>query len=176
MLLLLKGKYSQLTAVITPQGYNASLDPEASFTFQCDVTGTNNIQWLIDGICSSRQENRNRGINEGNTVTVDEATAKFRRSLFIVRNIINMNTTITCVAIALLSTGSVSGITSEPVLFKVRGFLKAPSNLMLSEGNNQCLRRLSWDRPFSLDIIDVNPDISGVGSNKKCRGAYKLAR
>ena len=159
LLLLLKDKHSQLTAVITPRGYNASLDPEASFTFQCDVTGTNNIQWLIDGISSSRQESRNRGISEGNTITVDEATARFRRSVSIVRNIINMNTTITCIATAVSSTGSVSGITSEPVLFKVQGLLDAPSNLMLSEADNQHMRRLSWDEPFSLDITDVDPDI-----------------
>ena len=40
LVLLMKQNYAQLSAVIAPRGYNASLDPEASFTFQCDVTGT----------------------------------------------------------------------------------------------------------------------------------------
>ena len=30
---------------------------------------------------------------------------------------------------------------------------------MLSEGDNQHMRRLTWDEPFSLDITDVDPDI-----------------
>ena len=58
-LLLVRGRHSQLSAVITPRGYNASLDPEASFTFQCDVTS---IQWFVDGSLSSAQEIRGRGI------------------------------------------------------------------------------------------------------------------
>jgi hypothetical protein len=58
---VIKQNSAQLTAVITPRGrgYNASLDPEASFTFQCDVTGTNyNIVWLVhvDGSSSLKQE------------------------------------------------------------------------------------------------------------------------
>ena len=155
-LLFIRGRHSQLTAVITPRGYNASLDPEASFIFQCDVTGTNNIQWLVDGEPLNTQEIRDRGISTSNTITVDEATDSFRRSLFILRNIINMNTTIECLATD-LSPIFISA--SEPVLFKVQRLLDAPSNLMLSEADNQHMRRLSWEEPFSLDITDVDPDI-----------------
>ena len=156
-LLIIKGMHSQLTAVITPRGYNASLDPEASFTFQCDVTGTDNIQWLVDGEPLSTQEIRDRGISASNTITVDEATDSFRRSLYILRNIINMNTTIVCLA-TVLSPIVIFSV-SELVLFKVQGLLDVPSNLMLSEVDNQHMRRLSWDEPFSLDITDVDPDI-----------------
>ena len=31
---------------------------------------------------------------------------------------------------------------------------------MLSDANAQHMRRLTWDEPFSLDITDVEPDIS----------------
>ena len=86
-LLFVRGMYSQLTAVITPRGYNASLDPEASFTFQCNVTSSNNIQWFMDGSPSSAQEIRDRGISVSNIITVNEATDSFRRSLSILRNI-----------------------------------------------------------------------------------------
>ena len=156
-LLFVRGKHSQLTAVITPRGYNASLDPEASFTFQCDVTGSDNIQWLVDGRPSTTQEIRDRGISGSNTITVDEATDSFRSSLFILRNTTNMNTTIECLATIVSPT--FIGYTSEPVLFKVQGLLDVPSNLLLSEADNQLMRRLSWDEPFSLDITDVDPDI-----------------
>ena len=158
-LFFIRGKHSQLTAVVTPRGYNASLDPEASFTFQCDVTGTNSVQWFVDGSPASAQEIRDRGISASDTITVDEATSSVRRSLSILRNITNRNTTIRCVATAVSSTGDVIGASSEPVLFKIQGLLDAPSNLVLSEADNQHMRRLNWDEPFSLDITDVDPDI-----------------
>ena len=156
-LLNLNGIYSQLTAVITPRGYNASLDPEASFTFQCDVTGSHNIQWLVDGQPSTTQENGDRGISQSSIITVDEATDNFRTSLSILRNITNRNTTIVCQVIAVLLTGEVRGIVSDPVQFQIQGLLDAPSNLMLSEDDNQHMRTLKWDEPFSLDITNVDP-------------------
>ena len=157
-LVLIKKDYAQLTAVITPGGYNASLDPEASFTFQCDVTGSDNIQWLVDGRPSTTQENRDRGISQSTIITVNEATESFRISLSILRNITNRNTTVVCQVIAVLPTGMVTGNISEPVQFQIQGLLDAPSNLMLSEADNQHMR-LSWKEPFSLDISDVDPDI-----------------
>jgi hypothetical protein len=122
------------------------------------VTGTNNVQWFVDGSPSFRQEIRDRGISESITISVDEATDSFIRSLTILRNVTNRNTTIVCLA-NVLSPSSSS--TSEPVLFKIQGLLDAPSNLMLSdlEADNQHMRRLSWEEPFSLDITDVDPDI-----------------
>ena len=158
-LLFVRGKHSQLTAVITPRGYNASLDPEASFTFQCDMTGTNNVQWLVDGRPSTTQENRGRGISQGSIITVDEVTDRFRISLSILRNITNRNTTIVCQVIAVLLTGVIIVNISDPVQFQIQGILDAPSNLVLSEADNQHMRRISWDEPFSLDITDVDPDI-----------------
>ena len=158
-LVLIKKDYAQLTAVITPRGYNASLDPEASFTFQCDVTGSDNIQWLVNGSPSTTQENRDRGISQGSIVTVDEATDSFRSSLSILRNITNRNITVKCQVTAVSSIGMVTGIISDPAQFQIQGLLDAPSKLMLSKADNQHMRRLSWDEPFSLDITDVDPDI-----------------
>ena len=79
---------------------------------------------------------------------MDDTTSSVRRSLSILRNITNRNTTIRCVATAVSSTGDVIGVPSEPVLFKIQGLLDAPSNLVLSEADNQHMRRLSWDEPF----------------------------
>ena len=61
MIVLAKKKYAQLTAVIIPRGYNASLDPEASFNFQCNATGADSLQWILDGEIASTQDFRNRG-------------------------------------------------------------------------------------------------------------------
>ena len=160
-LVLVKQKYcQQLTAVISPRGYNASLDPEASFTFQCDATGADSVQWVVDSFVSSRQDILgNRGISESGILTIDESTGSLRRTLSIVRNSTNSNTTIVCLASTVLQTGIISGISSEPVLFKVQGLLEAPLNLMLSGADNQHMRRLSWDEPFSLDMTDIDSDI-----------------
>ena len=155
LLVLVRDKCAQPTAVITPRGYNASLDPEATFTFQCDVTGADNIWWVVDGLPSTRSEIQSRGISEGDLIIVNATTGSFRGSISIERNVMNKNTTIICVADMISSVH----VPSEPVSFKVQGLIDETSNLMLSEGANQHVRRLSWDELFSLDITDVDPDI-----------------
>ena len=155
LLVLVRDKCAQPTAVITPRGYNASLDPEASFTFQCDVTGADAIQWVVDGLPSIRSEIRSRGISESDPINVNATAGSFRGSISIERNVMNEDTSIICLADRSL----LADVLSAPVLFKVQGLLDAPSNLLLSEGANQHMRRLSWDEPFSLDITDIDPDI-----------------
>ena len=156
MLALVKDKHAQPTVVITPSGYNASLDPESSFKFQCDVTGADGIRWVVDGLLSRRPEIRNRGIRENELIVINATTGSFRGSISIERNITNKNTSIICQVESISS----AGVSSKPVLFKIQGLLDAPSNLMLSEADNQHMRRLSWDEPFSLDITDIEPDIN----------------
>ena len=148
---------AEVTARITPRGYNASLNPGASFTFQCDVTGAEGIQWIVDGVPSARQDIRNRGISES-AVIPTTVTGSYKANITLARNIANRNTTILCIAVHMII--SSAGVPSESVLFKIQGLLDAPSNLMLSETDNQCMRKLSWDKPFSLDITDIDPDIS----------------
>ena len=149
---------AQSTAIITPRGYNASLDPESSFTFHCSVTGhsVDGIQWLVDDVPSARQDIRNRGISESDVIVINNTAGSYKASIKLARNGANSNTTTTCIAV----TFSSAGVASEPGFFKVQGLLDAPSNLMLSETDNQHTRKLSWDEPFSLDITDVEPDIS----------------
>ena len=151
LLTLIEQKCAQRTVVITPRGYNASLDPAANFTFQCDVTGADGVLWLVDGLPSTRQDVRDRGISESDVIIVDETTDRFRSSIAISRNDHNSNTTIICIADSILS----NDVVSDPVLFQVQGLLDAPPNLMLSEANDQHMRRLSWNEPFSLDITDI---------------------
>ena len=114
------------------------------------------MRWVVDGLLSRRPEIRNRGIIENELIVVNATTGSLRGSISIERNITNKNTSIMCQAESISS----AGVSSEPVLFKVQELLDAPSNLMLSEADNQNMRRLSWDEPFSLDITDIEPDIS----------------
>ena len=163
LLILTEEQYVQteITAVINPRGYNATLDPEVTFTFQCDVTGADDVQWIVDGLPPSRQEIINRGIlTETAVITVNEATGSFRQKLSISRNVANQNTTIVCEA----ESFTVNDVRSVPVVFsQIQGFLEAPSNLILTEtesDDNPFMKRISWNEPFTLDITDAKLDIS----------------
>ena len=149
---------TQTTAVINPRGYTGSLDNEASTTFQCDVTGADNVLWGVDGIPASREDIVNRSITTTPAVTVDQATGRFTSTLSIPRNNANNQTTIICIA-DIFAFGE-TDIPSDPVFFQVQGLLDPPPNLALSEVNDQFMRTLSWDKPFTLNITDVDPDIS----------------
>ena len=124
------------------------------------MTGAESIQWIVDGLPSTRPEIRSRGISESDLIVINASTGSFRRNISIERNVMNKNTSIVCVADLIFS----ADVPSEPVLFRVQGLLDAPSNLLLSElevdNQHVIMRRLSWEKPFSLDITDVDPDIS----------------
>ena len=119
LLTLIKEKYAQPTAVITPRSYNASLDPETSFTFQCDVTGADSLLWLVDGLLSTRQDVRDCGISESGIVDVDETTGSFRGSISVTRNVNHTNAMIICLASIVTSVGSI-GVPRDPILFKIQ--------------------------------------------------------
>ena len=161
LLVFPKENCAQRTAIITPRGYNASLDPEAKTIFECAVTGADGIQWLVDGLPSTREDVKSRGIGESAVTIVNKTTGSFRASISVERSVANRNTTIICIAkkfLISLTAGPGVDVPSDPVLFQVQGLLGSPPNLMLSEVDEQHVRRLSWDRPFSLDITD-EPDI-----------------
>ena len=172
LLVLVKEKCAQTTAVIIPRGYNASLDPESYFTFQCDVKGADSVEWIVDNAFSTLQDVRDRGINESTVTSVNRTTRSYRASISVVRSVANKNTAIICLAKSLIL-GTINITRSDPVLFQVQGLLDSPPNLTLSDANNEHLMKLSWDKPFSLDITDIHPDIShyivcyGMVNNEK---------
>ena len=121
------------------------------------MTGADDIQWIVDGVSSNRQEIIDRGILVENAVIiVNEVTGSFRQNISITRNDANKNTTLVCIA----DSFTLNDAHSDPVLFQVQGLLEAPPNVMLSEADDHyIMRRLSWNDPFSLDITDEDPDI-----------------
>ena len=150
--------WAQTTAIITPRGYNASLNSEASITFQCDVTGAVGVDWRVDGIPSDREENVRRGITATPAFIVDQVTGSFRSNLSIPRSDTDRTATILCTADSIAL--NEPDVPSDPVLFQVQGLLDPPPNLALSEVSDQFMRTLSWDEPFSLDITGVDPDVN----------------
>ena len=113
--------WAQTTAIITPRGYNASLNSEASITFQCDVTGAVGVDWRVDGIPSDREENVRRGITATPAFIVDQVTGSFRSNLSIPRSDTDRTATILCTADSIAL--NEPDVPSDPVLFQVQGLL-----------------------------------------------------
>ena len=171
VLLLIEGRRAQPTAAISPSaGYNASLDAQASFSFQCDARGADDIRWIVDSLPSSFQTIVDRGIFESVVMVVDLDTRSLSRSLSISRNVTNEHVTIICRADSFTPSATVD---SDPAIFQVQGLLEAPPNLMFLETNDECMRRISWGEPFSLDITDIEPDISHYNVCYSLRNADK---
>ena len=171
VLLLIEGRRAQPTVAITPSaGYNASLDAQASFSFQCDVTGADDIRWIVDGLPSSFQTIIDRGIFQSTVMTVDLDTGSLSSSISISRNVTNEHVTIICRGDTFTPSATVY---SDPVIFQVQGLLEAPPNLTFLGTNDQCMRRISWGEPFSLDITDIEPDISHYNVCYSLRNADK---
>ena len=145
----------QTSAIISPREYTASLDPSASTTFQCEVTGADSILWIVDGYFALRQEIRQRGISSSHQVTVNQTVGRFTSNISISQSHINKNTSILCMACVIQGTD----VLSVPAFFKVQGVLGPPPNLTLTI-LDEFVKVLTWDEPYTLNITDVEPDIS----------------
>ena len=154
----------QTSATILPREYIAILDPSASTVFQCDVTGADCILWIVDGFFAQRQEIRQRGISISHQVTVNLTEGRFTSNISISQSDMNKNTSILCLASVIQGTD----VLSSPAFFKVQGLLGPPPNLTLTVPTDlqleqrleEFVRVLIWDEPNTLNITDVEPDIS----------------
>ena len=152
----------QTSARISPSEYTASLDPSTTTTFQCDVTGADSILWIVDGLFALRQEIRHRGISTSLQVTVNLSEGRFTSNISISRSDVNKNASILCMACVVTGTD----VLSSPAFFKVQGLLGPPPNVSLAVPNQlehsqyEFIKVLIWDEPSTLNITDVEPDIS----------------
>lgn len=146
------------TATISPRGgYNASLDPNTSTTLQCLVTGADSIVWVVDGVAAGTTKIYDRGIMISDMVTIDEAKGRFASNLSIPRTRENKNTAIHCIANSFTS----RDIPSSVAYFQVQCLLSEPPGLNISASpNHRHMRILTWNEPETIDITDVDPDIS----------------
>ena len=149
----------QTSATISPREYTASLDANASTIFQCDVTGANSILWVVDGLFAIRQEVRQRGISTSYQITVNQTEGRFTSNISIPRSEVNKNTTILCIACVLFG----QDVLSSPAFFKIQGLLGSPPNLTMNGVRtllDEFVKVLTWDEPNTLDITNIEPDIS----------------
>ena len=137
------------TVTVTPSGFIAG-EGTAAVTFTCIVSITPflGILMRVNGSMLAVNELERTGITTGKI----NDTVSF---LTFPTKAINNNSRVQCVALG------ESNIFSSNISFLVQGILSPPANLSVMEGSTLNSRRLSWNPPFTLDITDQDPDISG---------------
>lgn len=138
---------------IHPMRFVATLNSNASTTFTCTSSESAlTITMLVNGSQISSEKEESRGI---------QFTRESERGLLtIVASIENNNTAISCVVVPLDEESPAQR--TEPVLFLIQGILSSPSSLeIITQTSRPSLNRLSWSAPFTLDVSDMERDISG---------------
>ena len=123
--------------------------------FQCDVTGADNIEWRVNGLPSNRDIITARGIVTSDVSTIDSTTNTLRSTLRVPSTEVNDDTSIYCIA-----EHSQGDVFSSTVLHLVQGLLESPPQLEINDIQDSFMRRLSWDAPETIDLTDIEPDIS----------------
>ena len=138
---------------IHPTHFVATLNSNASTTFTCiSSESALTITMLVNGSQISSEKEENRGI---------QFTRESERGLLtIVTSIENNNTAISCVVVPLDEESPVQR--TESALFLIQGILSSPSSLeIVTLTSHPSLNRLSWSAPFTLNVSDMENDISG---------------
>ena len=136
------------TAVLSPEGFNASLG--STVTFTCIINGTEDVLWIVDGI-SDPTVQRQRGITQNSTV--GQPDGSFISRIHISSTMENNGIEILCRAIGMFNGQS------ETVTLLIQGPLSSPTplNILDSGGSTQ---RLSWTPQPTIDLTDIHPDVS----------------
>lgn len=128
-------------------GYNASLG--STVTFTCIISGTSNVLWFVNG----SSEYDDRGIRREPTVALTDGTSMSRINVPATAE--NDGIEIFCLAVTISVNGQ-----SETVTLLIQGLLSSPTALNISDQNNGTTRLLNWTPPPTLDLTDVDPDIT----------------
>lgn len=140
---------------ISPSAFTAGLSTNSSrrVTFTCTVSSNNTPIFAVNMLVDEMQDSpglEDRGIN---SFRLDAFTA----NLTIEPRIENNKTVISC--LATLASGAVF---SAPLTFLVQGILSAPPDLeVITIDSRPNFKRLSWQPPYTLDITNVEQDITG---------------
>ena len=173
VLLTQRGCAQSATASVSPLAVNASQGSVT--TFHCSVTGAVALLWRVDNIVLSGM---NRLIDRGITFSepVEESPGSFQSNLTMPATPENDGSVVQCLALVVVGTNMISPnatyrvqgmgkkfpYISIPIIQRQSfstGILDPPSNLtIVTQGASH--RRLFWEAPESLDITDIEPDIS----------------
>ena len=143
-----RGQSQDLMATMIPPGFTA-VEGTAAVTFTCIVRSNerlifNNI--AVNGKMSTVDELERRGITQG---TINETTS----TLTIPTTRANNGTLLQCTAGTLMRSTRFRNYT-----FLIQGVLSQP--IVMQESSSTSWR-FHWNPPFTLDITNRDPDISG---------------
>lgn len=141
-------------AFISPSTFTASLNSEmVSFTCTAMLAANTSTILAVNMFANGQQDStalRRRGIssfrhNDTASILTIEPTAE------------NNNTEIAC----LVTLRPIAAIESAAVTFLVQGLLSPPPDLQFMTTSRPQYFKLSWQSPFTLDITDLEQDITG---------------
>ena len=145
---------AQVGLVLSPAEFTASLNNE-EVNYTCSVSPST---LEIDVISRSVDGDQVSGSLPNRGITfIKESGAGILR---IQAREENDNITIRCIVVP--TSGDPPVIRSEPALLRVQGLLSAPPDLeVMVSDSSPSFNSLSWSAPFTLDITNQEPDITG---------------
>ena len=162
--------YIESLPYISPDGINAILSDTVEF--RCIVpSDTDQIGWFINGTLFTEDVLANRGITINKLSLIRKTNASFAL-LSIQARAVNNNTTLQCRIV----TSSDQVARSEEVLLQIQGkcvlirsgyhkwYLLgplAPPTSLETTHFNSTHDLLVWEDPYTLDLTDIDPDITG---------------
>ena len=153
---------SQPSLTITPKSdYVAALHQSVT-EFTCTATNGTILRWNLDygTVIDSGENVTNRGVTTTPAAELQLGSGVIVSILSISATQQNSRTVIICQTSKFITTENpLAEFVGIFFMFQVQGILGAPPNTMLSEVNDQFVRILSWDPPFTLNITDIEPDI-----------------
>ena len=132
------------TITLNPAFYDAIEGDNNVAQFICNVTESNSIFFLVDGdaVDSTIQRTRN--------ITVDFVSMNVGL-VSIAPLLINNNTVVRCFVLI-----GRDIIYSQPGLLRVYQRLPSPPRLSILNANTAGVKLLSWERPFTMKITELN--------------------
>lgn len=143
---------SQNSIALSPAVYVASLNQSDVATFICRVSSENLV--IAINITLNGQQVTTALNNRG----ISAVMSSNETILTIEPIIVNNNSLIRCVAVI----APMTVIESEEATLLIQGLLSPPSDLeVMAISSRPGFNRLSWQPPYTLDITDVEQDITG---------------
>jgi len=146
-----RGYTQDVTVFLTPLEFNA-VEGQA-VTFSCFSSNVIGLLWRVDNLVLPDNRLSVRGIT--GLITTNE-NRNFQSQITIPATPENDNSSVRCDGID----GGGGFVRSPIATFRVQGLLDPPSNLTIVD-DDPSHKRLTWEPPASLNITDVEPDISG---------------
>ncbi len=159
LIIILQIVTAQVTVTLVPLAATV-FEGSGAFVISCNVTAgfselsVTSLIFLLNGRLPLTEMEQTNGI-------FTDFISETQTDLSIEARRINNNTRITCQAVLSVGGEPPRIVNSPPRVFLVQGVLLPPSQLAIAPVDAApYFRRLSWNPPFTLDVTNVDPDLS----------------